>query len=97
MLPFIVFFILIISLLSLSHINIANFITFDITKVLIPYGVILFAFLGAAAVPEMEQELIRNRKLMKKAIIIGVLIPIISYLLFAVAVVGVTGLATSEL
>jgi tyrosine-specific transport protein len=96
MLPFIVLFILIISLLSLGHINITNFITFDITKVLIPYGVILFAFLGAAAVPEMEQELIRNRKLMKKAIIIGVLIPIVSYLIFAFAIVGVSGLATSE-
>ena len=96
MLPFIVFFILIISLLALGHINIANFITFDITKVLIPYGVILFAFLGAAAVPEMEQELIKNRELMKKAIIIGVLIPIISYLVFAFAIVGVTGFATSE-
>jgi tyrosine-specific transport protein len=96
MLPFIVFFILIISIFSINHINIGNFITFDLTKVLIPYGVILFAFLGAAAVPEMEQELIRNRKLMKKAIIIGVLIPIVSYLIFAFAVVGVSGLGTSE-
>jgi amino acid permease len=96
MLPLIVVFIVLISVLSFGYIDIANYITFDITKILIPYGVILFAFLGAAAVPEMEQELVRNRKLMKKAIIIGVLIPIISYLIFAFAVVGVSGLATSE-
>jgi len=97
MLPFIVFFILIISVLSIQHIDIGNFITFDIAKVLVPYGVILFAFLGAAAIPELEQELVRNRKLLKKAIIIGVLIPVISYLIFAVAVVGVSGLGTSEI
>ncbi|MBW2966595.1 hypothetical protein KY342_05815 [Candidatus Woesearchaeota archaeon] len=96
MLPLIILFIVLISVLSLGHIDITNYITFDLTKVLIPYGVILFAFLGAAAVPEMEQELVRNRKLMKKAIIIGVLIPIISYLIFAFAVVGVSGLSTSE-
>ena len=96
MLPMVIFVIIIISLLSLGHININNYVNFDIFKILIPYGVILFAFLGAAAVPEMEQELVKNRKLMKKAIIIGVMIPIISYLLFAFAVVGVTGLATSE-
>ena len=82
--------------MSIKHIDIGNFVTFDITRVLIPYGVILFAFLGAAAVPEMEQELVRNRKLMKKAIIIGVLIPITSYLLFAFAVVGVSALGTTE-
>ncbi len=97
MLPFIVFFILIISVLSIQHIDIGNFVTFDLTKVLVPYGVILFAFLGAAAIPELEQELVRNRKLLKKAIIIGVLIPVISYLIFAVAVVGVSGLGTSEI
>jgi len=96
MLPLIIIFVILISILSLKYIDISNYITFDLTKILIPYGVILFAFLGAAAVPEMEQELIRNRKLMKKAIIIGVLIPIISYLIFAFSVVGVSGLTTSE-
>jgi len=96
MLPMVITVIFVISVLSFGHINPGNYITFDIAKILVPYGVILFAFLGAAAVPEMEQELVKNRKLMKKAIIIGVMIPIISYLLFAFAVVGVTGLTTTE-
>ncbi|MBW2982224.1 hypothetical protein KY343_05065 [Candidatus Woesearchaeota archaeon] len=96
MLPMVIFVIIIISLLSFGHININNYATFDIFKILIPYGVILFAFLGAAAVPEMEQELVKSRKLMKKAIIIGVLIPIVSYLIFAFAIVGVSGLSTTE-
>lgn len=96
MLPFVVLFIILVSVLSLGHIDISNYITFDLTKILIPYGVILFAFLGAAAIPELEQELVKNRKLLKKAIIIGVLIPIFSYLIFAIAVVGVSGVNTSE-
>ena len=96
MLPLIVLFVILISILSLGYIDVSNFVTFDITKVLIPYGVILFAFLGAAAIPELEQELVRNRKMLKKAIVIGVLIPVISYLIFAIAVVGVSGIGTSE-
>jgi tyrosine-specific transport protein len=96
MLPMVITVIFVISVLSFGYANLGNYITFDIAKILVPYGVILFAFLGAAAVPEMEQELVKNRKLMKKAIIIGVMIPIISYLLFAFAVVGVSGHATTE-
>jgi amino acid permease len=69
---------------------------FDITKLFVPYGVILFACLGAIAIPEMKEELLRHLKDLKKSIIVGTCIPIIIYALFGIAVVGVTGAATTE-
>jgi len=45
----------------------------------------------------MEEELVKNRDKMKKAIIIGVMIPIIFYFLFALAVVGNCGIQTGEI
>ena len=73
-----------------------NLKSVDLGSALLPYGVVLFAFLGSVAIPEMGEELEKKKKLLKKAIIAGSLIPIIGYALFAVAVVGVTGGATSE-
>lgn len=80
-----------------SHFVTANLTFFDISKAAVPYGVVLFAFLGAVAVPEMSEELQKKKKLLKKAIIIGGLLPLIGYALFAVAVVGVTGNSTSQI
>ncbi|MAG15658.1 hypothetical protein CMO88_01205 [Candidatus Woesearchaeota archaeon] len=73
-----------------------NLSSFDLSKIAIPYGVVLFAFAGALAIPEMSQELGKNKKLLKKAIIIGGIIPLTIYALFALAVVGITGADTSQ-
>lgn len=80
-----------------EHFITANLTFIDISKAAVPYGVILFAFLGAVAVPEMSEELSKKKKLLKKAIIIGGLLPLIGYALFAIAVVGVTGTDTSQI
>jgi len=69
---------------------------FNLTNIFIPYGVILFAFLGAIAVPEMRREMKGHWKEMRKAIILGSIIPFAAYALFALAVVGVTGTDTTE-
>ncbi len=69
---------------------------FDITKIFVPYGVILFACLGAIAIPEIKEELSRHLKDMRNAIIAGTCIPLILYALFGIAVVCVTGIATTE-
>ncbi len=83
--------IILISILLINKISFENLAVFDATKFLIPYGVILFAFLGTSAVPSMKEELEANKKKLKRAIIIGSLIPIIIYSLFAFVVVGVIG------
>ncbi len=73
----------------------ANFTGTSLQNIFLPYGVVLFAFLGAVAVPSMKEELAGNKNLLRKAIIIGGLIPILLYALFAIAVVGVSGAQTS--
>ena len=69
---------------------------FDITRLFVPYGVILFACLGAIAVPEMREQLSRHPNDLRKTIIAGTCLPLILYALFGIAVVGVTGFATTE-
>jgi tyrosine-specific transport protein len=75
----------------------ANLVTFNIYSILIPFGVILFAFRGLEAVPEMREYLIRDKKKLKKAILLGSLIPLVAYIIFAFATLGVTGLNTTEI
>ena len=74
-----------------SSVKIENLAGFNTARLFLPYGVILFAYLGAAAIPEIGIELKDNKKKIKKAIIIGSLIPIVVYVLFALVVVGIVG------
>jgi amino acid permease len=85
--------ILVISVVAFfsSNFSLEGLKTFELSKFFIPYGVILFSFLGTAAIPEMKEELKKNSKNLKKAILIGSLIPIFLYGLFAAAVIGVSG------
>lgn len=96
LLPIMLIVVFIISAFAFFHVDSSNFTAFSWGKILAPYGVILFAYLGATAVPEMEQELVKNKGLMKKAVIIGTVIPIIIYLIFAMIIVGVTGTGTTQ-
>lgn len=63
---------------------------------LLPYGVLLFAVGASSVVPELETLLENDKKKIKKAILIGLLIPIIIYVLFALVVIGVNGLGVTE-
>ncbi len=74
---------------NLSYINLKN--------IFLPYGVILFAFLGATAIPQMREEIIRDKVDLKKSILIGSLIPVLIYIFFALSVVGVTGINTTQI
>ena len=81
-------FIVIISALFASRINIQNLSYINYKHIFLPFGVILYAFLGTAVMPELERMLRGKEKLMKKVTIIGGIIPIIVYLLFTIVVVG---------
>lgn len=95
---FIFFIVIIIAIFFLVYpfIRTSNLASFDIKNIFIPYGVVLFAYGGIAAVPEIREELKKNTKLMKKAILFGSLIPFAIYALFALVVVGVTGVNTTD-
>lgn len=76
-------------------INFHYFRGIDLKNFFLPYGVILFAMAGAAAIPEMRQILKGQERKLKTAIFWGTLIPAVVYLLFAFVVVGVTGSQTT--
>ena len=78
-----------VSFANLSYINTAN--------IFLPFGVVLFALLSFASIPEIEQVLNKNEKLMKKTIILGTLIPVVFYIIFAFVVLGFMGTETPEI
>ncbi len=82
-------------------IKLDNLSTWDWQYFFMPYGVILWAVTGGAAIPEMKEILNPSTglgtkyHLFKKAIIWGTLLPVFLYFLFILTVVGVTGQQTS--
>ncbi len=83
--------VVIIGFYSLDKIEERNLTVFNPQYFFLPYGIILFSLLGFAAVPEMQEMLGANKKLLKKSIIVGAIIPILLYLLLAFIVVGMIG------
>lgn len=95
-----IFIVVLLIALSFSKFNIRNVpftFNFSLPNLFFPYGVILFSFLCIAAIPEARQELKGNETKLKKAIVIGTAIPLIIYILFAFAIVGISGNSTTEI
>ncbi|MAG52889.1 MAG: hypothetical protein CMH62_02905 [Nanoarchaeota archaeon] len=94
----VIFLVLLISAVAFfsGRMELSNLTEFSLMKLFIPYGVILFAFIGAASVPEAGEVLVKNKRSLKKAIIIGSLIPLAMYVIFTTAVVGVFGIKITE-
>lgn len=93
----VIFMVIFILIMIYPNINIANIGYFDITKFYIPFGITLFAMLGFVAIPEMREELEQHEKQMKKAIIIGTIIPIVVYVIFSLVVALSIGIDNFEL
>jgi tyrosine-specific transport protein len=93
------FIIFILSLVLLPDIQMQNVVSlrsFGIFNIFLPFGIVLFALLGFDSVPEMRLEIGNDRKMLKKAIFLGTLIPIILYILFSFVFVGVLGQNAAE-
>ncbi len=93
---FLLFTLVLLFILGVGKIEVANLSTFYPATLLLPYGVILFALSGNSVIPEIEEVLRKNPKKMKRVVIIGSLIPVFVYIIFALLVVGVCGKFTSE-
>lgn len=81
---------------SSGAINPQNYFTMDLGHSFLAYGVILFAFGGAAAVVPLRHVLKGHEKKIKKAVIYASILPIFIYILFSLVVVGVTGAETTD-
>ncbi len=79
-----------------SFFSFSNLAYYEISKFILPYGVILFAFLGAVSVPAMKEILERERKNLKKSIVAGTLGSMAIYAIFSLAVIGVSGRNTTD-
>jgi tyrosine-specific transport protein len=66
-------------------------------NIFLPYGVLLFAFHSATAVPEAYEVVGQDKKLLRKTIVISSLFNILMYALFAIATVGVMGGSTTAI
>lgn len=97
MVSIMLFFITAICVLLVPHVNLANVSYISWKNMLLPYGVILFALSGEASIPEIRMSLARNKNLFKKILLIGTIIPIIVYILFAFLAVAATGANTTEI
>lgn len=85
-----------IILISIPEINISHYATVDFTQVFAPYGVILFSLAGMGIVPELKDVLgKRHKQKMSSVIMVSMGIILSLYVLFAIAVVGVTGPLTT--
>jgi tyrosine-specific transport protein len=74
-----------------------NLMVWNQSSFAIPIGVVLFALLGFTSIPELREEIRGQEKLLKKAIIIGTLIPIILYIIFSAIFIGVLGTDISQI
>lgn len=85
-----------LSFWSMPHFNIVNlFLVIDKTSLFLPYGAILFSLWGATLIPELEEMLGRNKRLLKSVLTLGILISAVFYLIFVVVITGATGANTS--
>ncbi len=93
----VILFSLIIIFMFMGKVKVENLVYLNPQYFFLPFGVILFAMLGYSILPELEIILKGKEKIMKKAIILGTLIPAIIYAFFAISIAGVFGQATPEI
>ncbi len=94
----IVVFIMIISISVYfsSKINITNLTSIFSSNLFVPFGVVLFAFLGFSAIPEIKRILNKEQKPLRGIIITAYLLTALIYLIFAAVVLGFMGNKTPE-
>lgn len=80
----------------IPSINPTNLIVWNSASFTVPIGVVMFALLGFTSIPELKREIKGNEKLLKRAIIVGTLIPVVLYILFSVVFIGVLGKNVNE-
>lgn len=88
----------IIILKGLSCVRLENFLDIGFINwrdTFLPYGVIWFSLSGMSAIPEVAG-MLKNKKTLKKILIVGTLLPAFIYLIFTFVVLGVSGTHVSE-
>jgi len=72
------------------------FSSFGQRDLFLPYGAVLFSLWGISVVPEMEEMLGNDKRMLKSSILAGMAVSIAVSFLFVILVLGITGLETVE-
>jgi len=86
-----------ISVLLWNKIDASNLTYFNWSNSFIPFGVILFSFLGYSAIPEVRRIIGEEGKYMKRTIWIANTIALVCYLVFTFVVLGAKGFLTPQI
>lgn len=84
------------------HIKIGNIfsngfpISHDFKTLFLPYGAIIFSLWGTGLIPEAEEMLGNNKKILKRVVVISTLLVALVYLLFIFLILSITGSQTTE-
>lgn len=82
--------------IGFPHIRYDHFVVFAGRDFILPYGVILFALSGLAAIPEMEDVFQGKHRNYRRAIIVGTVLAAALTAAFGFVVWGITGPATTQ-
>ncbi|MBN1923403.1 MAG: hypothetical protein JW791_01420 [Nanoarchaeota archaeon] len=92
----IIFLLILVASLS-GNFNINKLLIFEITNLIIPFGVIIFSFGGYNVMTEVEEITNGSKDLMIKTSFIGTLIPFVFFLSFAVIMLGSFGGSVADI
>jgi amino acid permease len=82
--------------ISLSKLNLTSFVTLHFENIFFPYGVVVFSLWGLDIVPTLKDYLTKQPTLFKTVIVHGILLSAVTYIIFIIAVLGVTGSTTTQ-
>ncbi len=94
--PMFMTLLVVLTIIAIPHIDIQNYLTFTPQNIAVPLGVMLFAFQGMSALPEMRDILSRRPEWLSKSTVFAVSIVAVLYVIFITGVLGVTGAKTTE-
>jgi tyrosine-specific transport protein len=67
-----------------------------LNNLFLPYGIVLFSLWGTTFVPEAEEMMGENKRLLRIVLPIATIIPIFVYVFFMILIVGIMGTGTTE-
>jgi len=73
-----------------------NFNLKSVSNLFLPYGAILFSLWGVGLIPEAEEMESKNKRFLKKIVLVATLIPAIFYAFFTFLILSITGSQTTE-
>ncbi len=81
----------------IPSVELNNLLGFNSSNIFLPFGVILFSLMSFHAIPEINIILGKEKKKLKKVILLGTTISVVFYILFTLIVLGFMGQSTPQI